>query len=90
MVPEDGLLCKALLFPAGLSKPEAYIFHLKANRKSAANCRVNMHLPCSHSNWIFKDHFSLLLWLRISFRFHFLYRFAMIYDFQTLIYQTHP
>lgn len=63
---------------------------LKQTGSLQPNCRVNMHLLGSGSNWISKDHFSLPLQLRISFRFHFLYRFAVIYDFQTLISQTRP
>lgn len=41
--------------------------------------------PVLQFKWISKDHFSLPLWLRTSFRFHFPYSFAVIYDFQTLI-----
>lgn len=53
MFPEDGLMCKALFFPAGLSKPEAYVFHLKANRKSAAKLQG--------------EHGSPVLWFKLNF-----------------------
>lgn len=45
VVPEDGLLCKTLFFPAGLSKPEVYISRLKANRKSAAKLQGELASP---------------------------------------------
>lgn len=53
MVPEDGLMCKPLFFPAGLNKPEAYISHLKANRKPEAKLQG--------------EHTSPVLWFKLDF-----------------------
>lgn len=87
VVPEDVLLCSFLQDWASL---KLAFSTLKQKGSLQPNCRVNMHLLGSSSKWISKDHFLPPLQLRISSRFHFLYRFAVICDFQTLIHQTHP